>query len=279
MKNNRAFRGVWVPAEIWLHKGLTLQEKMMLVEVDSLDNENGCFAGNAHFAEFLGISERQVQRLVKSLKDKGYVSINYKYKPNSKEIESRSIRVVQENYPRFIPAPIAREAAPGGGDTMSRGVVTKMSPEVVTDLSQGGDKNVADSNTDLSNTVFNNTSKGATVKKTVATPQLEDIFSPTLADKVKDWIQYKKERREAYKEIGLKSLITEIRHNVERYGEQAVIDLITSCMAAGYKGIIFDRLKQSGPVNTATQAQTKPQETGNPFLRMLKEAEAREATK
>lgn len=245
MRENRSFRGVWVPAEIWLHKGLTLQEKMMLVEVDSLDNETGCFASNAHFAEFLGLSERQVQRLVKSLKDKGYIAIRYKYKPGSKEIESRSIRVVQENYPKFVPAPIARETAqevvtevsPGGGDKNGAGVVTKMA--------QGGDKNGADSNTSINNTSISNTRDiGAASKAAAPTPNLDDIFSQELAGKVKDWLQYKKERREGYKEVGLKSLITEIRHNTERYGEQAVIDLINYSMAANYKGIIFDRLKQ-----------------------------------
>ncbi len=280
MNNNRRFRGVWIPAEIWLHKGLTLQEKMMLVEVDSLDNDHGCFAGNSYFAEFLGLSERQVQRLIKSLKDKGYIAISYKYKPKSKEIESRSIRVVQEKYPRFIPAPIAQEMAQTGGDINVVGGGDINVAGVVTDLSQGGDKNVADNNTKRNNTKSNNiNTKRATPKKVVALPDLDDIFSPVLADKVRDWLEYKKERREGYKEIGLKSLITEIRHNVERYGETAVADLINTCMAAGYRGIIFDKLKNQPMQNNAgghTQPQT-PKSTGNPFLDMLREEQAREA--
>ena len=229
----------------------------MLVEVDSLDNDHGCFAGNSYFAEFLGLSERQVQRLIKSLKDKGYIAISYKYKPQSREIESRSIRVVQEKYPRFIPAPIAQEMA-----------------------QTGGDKNVADNNTKRNNTKSNNiNNKSATPKKVVAPPDLDDIFSPVLAEKVREWMEYKKERREGYKEIGLKSLITEIRHNAERYGETAVAELINTCMAAGYRGIIFDKLKnshvQNGPA--ARQQEQAPKSTGNPFLDMLREEQAREA--
>lgn len=38
---NRDFKGVWIPKEIWLSTELTLQEKVMLVEIDSLDNEDG----------------------------------------------------------------------------------------------------------------------------------------------------------------------------------------------------------------------------------------------
>jgi hypothetical protein len=40
MKNeNRDFKGIWIPKEIWLSKDLTLQEKVFYVEIDSLDNE------------------------------------------------------------------------------------------------------------------------------------------------------------------------------------------------------------------------------------------------
>ena len=38
--NNRDFKGVWIPKEIWLNPDLTLVEKCLLVEIDSLDNEH-----------------------------------------------------------------------------------------------------------------------------------------------------------------------------------------------------------------------------------------------
>jgi len=67
---NRDFKGVWVPKEIWLNAGLTLQEKMLLVEINSFDV---CFASNAHFSEFLGLSERRVKQLLTSLRQKNYI--------------------------------------------------------------------------------------------------------------------------------------------------------------------------------------------------------------
>lgn len=252
MAENRRFRGIWIPAEIWLSESLTLQEKIMLVEIDSLDNENGCFASSAHFSKFLGVGERQVQRIMKSLKDKGFISISYKYKPNSKEIESRSIKIVEKNYPRQIPAQLEQEQASVGGDIHVTRGGDKNVAEVVTFMSQGGDKNVADNNTSTNNTISNNTVKSADAPN----DRIDKTFSKDLAQKVKEWIQYKKERREGYKDMGLKSLITEIKHNADKYGEQAVIDLINYCMSANYKGIIFDRLKQTKPVQKQAQAQT-----------------------
>ena len=65
-----------------------------------------------------------------------------------------------------------------------------------------------------------------------------------LTEKLTEWIAYKTERREPYKEQGMKSLLRQIENNQLTYGEQAVCDLIDDSMANGWKGIIFDRLKQ-----------------------------------
>ena len=53
----RDFKGIWIPKEIWLNKNLKLIEKIFLVEIDSLDNEDGCYASNKYFAEFFGITK------------------------------------------------------------------------------------------------------------------------------------------------------------------------------------------------------------------------------
>lgn len=66
---------------------------------------------------------------------------------------------------------------------------------------------------------------------------------PDLTDAFSSWISYKEERREGYKPTGLKSLTTQVQKAAAEYGEQAVADLIRECMAANWKGIIFDRLK------------------------------------
>ena len=49
MKENRDFKGVWIPKEIWLNTDLSIIEKVLLVEIDSLDNsDRGCFASNEY---------------------------------------------------------------------------------------------------------------------------------------------------------------------------------------------------------------------------------------
>lgn len=66
---NRDFKGVWIPKEIWLNEELTLLEKIIFVEIDSLDNEDHCIAGNEYFAEFCNCSESKVSKAIKKLKD------------------------------------------------------------------------------------------------------------------------------------------------------------------------------------------------------------------
>jgi len=72
---NRNFKGVWIPKNIYTNKELSWTEKIILVEIDSLDNdlEKGCFASNAYLSEFLGISEGTCANIISGLKSKNYL--------------------------------------------------------------------------------------------------------------------------------------------------------------------------------------------------------------
>ena len=76
-------------------------------------------------------------------------------------------------------------------------------------------------------------------------------ISPMLADKLREWFKYKTERKEPYKEQGMKTLLRQIESHCSQYGEGALADLIDDSMANGWKGIIFDRLKK--PTQNAQQ--------------------------
>jgi DNA-binding transcriptional regulator GbsR (MarR family) len=86
---NRDFKGIWIPKEIWLDKDLTMQEKLFLVEIDSLDNDKGCFASNKYFSDFFGISITRVSLVIKSLIQKGKIVSKIKYKEGTKQILNR----------------------------------------------------------------------------------------------------------------------------------------------------------------------------------------------
>ena len=75
-------------------------------------------------------------------------------------------------------------------------------------------------------------------------PQGETGFGDDLQAAFESWIAYKTEKRQAYKPIGLKTLVGQVQRNSQEYGEAAVANLIRDCMASNWQGIIWERLRQ-----------------------------------
>lgn len=71
---NRDFKGVWIPKEIYLDERLSALDKIILAEIDSLDDEDkGCYASNQYLADFCQCSERKVTASISKLIEYGYV--------------------------------------------------------------------------------------------------------------------------------------------------------------------------------------------------------------
>jgi hypothetical protein len=100
-KVKRAFKGVWIPKEIWLDENLSLQEKVFLVEIDSLDNEDGCFATNEYFGAFFNVSADRAKRVIINLKKKGRIVVELNKEADN--LDRRVIRVVNGGWGRKHP--------------------------------------------------------------------------------------------------------------------------------------------------------------------------------
>ena len=119
MKNERAFKGVWITKEIWLDKNLTWMEKLFLVEINSLDNDDGCFASNKYFGGFFNSSEKSASNIINSIKKKGYIEILLEKKGNN--VTKRVIRV---NKNIFVSSPLNVE-----NQSINNGVVSPLNVE------------------------------------------------------------------------------------------------------------------------------------------------------
>lgn len=73
MDFERDFKGVWIPKEIWLNDELTMLEKCILVEIDSLDNEDGCNASNDYLAKFCQCGITKVATTISKLIKMGLI--------------------------------------------------------------------------------------------------------------------------------------------------------------------------------------------------------------
>lgn len=163
--NKRAFKGIWIPKEVWESKELTLQQKVMLVEIDSLDNEKGCYASNKYFSEFFGISSGRVSQVINELIDKGYLIAEYIKEDN--QILGRILKIQSPPYP----VKVFRKLNRGYLENDERGI--KYSKE-------GYLENYKDNNIIYNN--INNNNIYDFLQK-----ELGRTLSPTEIEKVKEW--------------------------------------------------------------------------------------------
>lgn len=85
----RDFKGIWIPKEIWLDNRLNALEKMILMEIDSLDtDEKGCYATNDYIAEFCQCTSKKVSLAVKKLIELEYIEL-VKFDGRRRVIKSR----------------------------------------------------------------------------------------------------------------------------------------------------------------------------------------------
>jgi DNA-binding Lrp family transcriptional regulator len=125
-EQERAFKGVWIPADIWLNGKLTIHEKFILAEIDSFcSHYESCYASNEHFAKFIGLSTRRVKDIIKGLEDKGFIEREIIYKEHSKEVAKRLLRlhhpscgILHEGGAESCPTPSA-ESCPENNTSMN----------------------------------------------------------------------------------------------------------------------------------------------------------------
>ena len=89
---NRDFKGVWVNKDLWLRQGLKCTARCFLVEIDSLDKGNGCWAKNQHFSIMFGISKNRVSEIIKQLAADNLIIIWYE---NEDGEDIRYLRVLE----------------------------------------------------------------------------------------------------------------------------------------------------------------------------------------
>lgn len=202
---------VVIPARVFYDRSISDRARMLYGLISNMSNQRGyCWAKNETLARFLGgASQETVRRLLKQLKDKGYIRVE----DDIGGAVDRKIYLADS----LVFYPHKNVGVPG---QICGGTPTKMWGLLNNDL----------------------------INKENNTPQTPQGVSPELFGEMTegaraaltDWLTYKQERREQYRPMGLKSLITRTRKALETYGEAAVVDTIERSMSAGYQGIAWD---------------------------------------
>lgn len=211
----RGFKGIWIPKEIWLNEELSAIEKILLAEIDSLDNGNGCYASNEYFAKFFDLSIRGIQRYLKHLTEIGYISIS-----TDAITKQRYIKVI------ISVTPCDKNVAE---------IATKMSP-IYNSINNKENIN----NTNVLFMPHDTTTKKTTKKAKVFSECLSLVYSKFDNDDLIQWLK-------KYLNIRIgKGLLVEqwelIIEDFEKYvknnGINKSIDKVKSCIAGGYLTLI-----------------------------------------
>jgi|TARA_Y100000310_G_scaffold218179_1_gene219358 hypothetical protein len=75
-KMERGFKGVWIPSDLYLRNDLNWTEKLLLIEINSLDvGRKGCYASNEHLGKFLGKNPDTISKSITKLKRMGFIEV------------------------------------------------------------------------------------------------------------------------------------------------------------------------------------------------------------
>lgn len=83
-----------IPANVRYDNSLRANEKLLYGEITALSNKTGeCWVNNEYFCKLYDVKENAIATWIRHLKEKEYISIEYQYKNNTKEIEKRRIKI------------------------------------------------------------------------------------------------------------------------------------------------------------------------------------------
>lgn len=68
-------------------------------------------------------------------------------------------------------------------------------------------------------------------------------FSAEVKDSIVKWILYKKEKKQTYKDIGLKALLNKLIKEAEQYGDKYVIESIDNSITNNWSGIFAPKVQ------------------------------------
>lgn len=270
----RDFKGIWIPAQIWLNKDLSLIEKCFIVEIDSLDNLNGCFASNAYFSDFFSISKSRCSQIIKSLESKNLISTEYHYE--GKQITKRVLRILKGGV-KFFKGGYLENAEDNNTKVNNTLLINNKNTKKVFFKKEELNQEIKK----VSNaTKQSNPLKSQKEKKEKVAPKRKKRFSvkdckfpevfeknPRLKKMFLDFAEVRKELKKPYKTIkGTETKLNSLAKDCERYGVENVIGAIEFSMGSEWSGIFvhdyFKRQKQQQQnekrTNNSGQQQTSP---------------------
>lgn len=212
-----------------LDKKITNELGLLLI-ISSLSAKTGyCYATNDFLAKQFGTTIWTISKKITKLKELGYIKVDYEMV--GKEIKQRNIVLLDMTTPivELNNTPCQNEQYP-----------------LV--------KNDKDNN--INNNIIN---KKENIK------EKSDYFeNQELNNAFIEWLEYKKEKHQSYREKGLTALINKINKDLKEYSIDDIIDGIHNSIANNYQGLFYKKsnntYKTSSSIPKWLNEETKQEE-------------------
>ena len=234
-----------IPANVRYNKELSYLEKFLYCECTALSNVQGyCNAGNEYFAKLYDKDKATISRAISKLQELCFIHIEY---------ERSGARVTKRKiYPLDIKT--ANDKIVNGTETTNDKNITREQEKLLLAI----DKIVKENNVNY-NYIINN------VIKMFATEKEKSIissfnFSEKVVNSILDWLLYKKEKNQLYKEKGLIALCNKLEQMIKDNNDDYLINAINYSMSQNYSGIFAENKNlNEKPVVKKSEKYTKDQ--------------------
>lgn len=212
------FTGVWIPAGVFQTTTISITAKVVYGVVDSLDNDEGCFASNAYLSKHLGLGERQLRNLLKELEDACLIT----------RIEQDGRRII-----RTVEKVALQNALANGQVTRSEG--GNKLPRGRQEIAVGGGKKLPTYNKE------DNKGDKDTVQEQVWLVRLP-FGSQAFITAWKSWVVYRKQLKKTLTDSSVQAQYREFA----LWGEQKSIESIEQSIKQGWQGLFEPNKKFAG---------------------------------
>lgn len=218
----REFLGIWIPKEIWVCPNISLLEKCLLAEIESLDIEGkGCCASNKYFAEFFGATETTISTSISHLKSLDLIEqVSFNGRSRVLKIKSLPLKNLKSAFKNLKPNNI--------DNNINNITITKSNNNII-------EKNIKKSKMiDL----------GKVTKKSIFITKAKDTFKvytldEEILEKLEDWLLGQGELNKLPSEKGLAESLKELF----RFSKTEILSAINKSIMGGYKTFYPEKIK------------------------------------
>ena len=237
-----------IPANVRYDIELAPNAKLLYGEITALSNERGyCWASNDYFAGLYKVTDRQVRRWIKSLVDAGYITSDITYKPGTKEVDKRYLRIAYCNDKKDL-TPTDKKDLPYGQKRPEGEDKKDLTPTDKKDL--------------YNNTSFNNTKNNTLNNKESVDDVFENYASGALLEALNDFKEFRKEIKSTITLKAAKMIIKKL--DALGKDDYEKIKIIEQSIENGYKGLF--PLKNQNAYNKPIQPTMDPMSIDMSYL-------------